>query len=212
MGQIDINGTHCFDDAEAKMENKVSDEMLKQISEGEFIDPCINRPHLGSQSWNRKNVLFASDLAADLLSTRKELERVKESHAREVDQFNDGYKAAKAGLSEDDEPTDYEINEDQWRVGYAWGKYDELKAALSALQEATRWIPVRERLPEKDSTEVWETYICLIDWFGEIKTGALWFIGGSWYSDYVAKSRYDNEVMAWRELPPLPVPPEGGTK
>jgi flagellar motility protein MotE (MotC chaperone) len=92
MGQIDINGAHCFDDAEAKMENKISDEILKQISEGEFIDPCINRPHLLSQSWSRKNVLFASDIAADLLSARKELERVKDDLSRLDRHYRDAVK------------------------------------------------------------------------------------------------------------------------
>ena len=90
---------------------KVSNKRLKELS---YWD----------ESTNELDALMAT-IAADLLSTRKELERVKESNAREVAQFSDGYKAAKAGLPEIAEPH-YEINEDQWRVGYAWGMYDEL--------------------------------------------------------------------------------------
>jgi len=72
---------------------------------------------------------------------------------------------------------------------------------LSALKEANQWIPVSERLPEIESTEVWEMYLCKLNRYGEIKIAALWFLGGSWYSDYSIGSHYDDFVIAWRPLP-----------
>jgi len=78
---------------------------------------------------------------------------------------------------------------------------DAAVTELSALKESVRWIPTSERLPEIESTEVWEMYLCKLNRYGEIKIAPLWFIGGNWYS---GSAYYDDFVVAWRPLPEAP--------
>ena len=52
----------------------------------------------------------------------------------EVAEFNAGYDAAKRGDPESAEPTDTRF--DVWVAGYAWGKFDQLKAERAALAAA----------------------------------------------------------------------------
>jgi len=97
---------------------KISDEQLKKWSDLPSDD-----------------VGMLGEVSTELLSTRMELAEVRQAVARQVDQFNDGFDAAKAGKPESDEVlTDYDIDEDQWLVGYAWGKYEELKADAETSQ------------------------------------------------------------------------------
>ena len=89
-------------------------------------------------------------------------------------------------------------------IPYLLSELERVTAERDALKEASRWIPVSERLPEIESTEVWGMYLCKLNRYGEIKIAALWFLGGSWYSDYSIGSRYDDFVIAWRQLPEVP--------
>lgn len=75
---------------------------------------------------------------------------------------------------------------------------------LAELQERTRWIPVEERLPEKESTECWEMYLCKLNRYGEVLIAPLWFLGGSFYNGYGVNIRYDEYVTHWMPLPELP--------
>jgi hypothetical protein len=81
---------------------------------------------------------------------------------------------------------------------------EQLQYALAALKEANRWISVEEGLPKENSYEVWKTYLCKLNRYGEIKIAPLWFMDGSWYSEYSGGSRYDNFVTDWRHLPQPP--------
>lgn len=80
---------------------------------------------------------------------------------------------------------------------------DALRSSITELEKERRFVPVEERLPEAESTEVWETYLCLLDRYGEELVAPMWFIGGSWYTDYQANSysRYDKFVIGWEILP-----------
>ena len=90
------------------------------------------------------------------------------------------------------------INELQDRVAKA-------ESELLTLREQSRWIPVSERLPEKDTTEQWEMYECKLNRYGEIKIAPLWFIGGFWCNHpYPVAVDYTEFVTHWRPLPSAP--------
>jgi len=77
----------------------------------------------------------------------------------------------------------------------------KLSERIAELEAEQRWIPVSERLPEKDSTEQYEMKLCLCDDFGELRTIPLYFIGGSWYPHYNhTYVKYDKYVRAWKDL------------
>ena len=65
-----------------------------------------------------------------------------------------------------------------------------LTAELTALREQVRWIPVSERLPEKDGA--------YIGWDGTLYVGFTW--------DERFSVMFPNTVTHWM---PLPLPPEG---
>jgi hypothetical protein len=96
------------------MNEKLSNELLKDISKRTW--------GIAGNSTPTEEAL----MAAELLTLRA-------SQSRETEQFNDGYHAAKSGEPETNEPH-YEINEDQWCVGYAWGMYDKLRADAETSQ------------------------------------------------------------------------------
>jgi hypothetical protein len=183
------------------MENKVSDVRLEELS---YWD----------ESSNELDALMAN-LAAELLELRK-------SNAREVEQFSDGYKAAKDGLSENDEPTGYEINEDQWRVGYAWGMYDKFRADAKDSQEWNTDVimPLIDQLRAAGYTGTLSEMIgqaCELQ--GKVKE--LSGIVSERHGDndfYEAPINYDDNSadetikMIFNILDDLPVPPEAGTK
>lgn len=75
----------------------------------------------------------------------------------------------------------------------------QLADAQAQVARLTAWTPVGERLPDKDTTEQWEMYLCKLNRYGEILVTPLSFVGGSWYSD--SHIRYDEFVTDWRELP-----------
>ena len=78
----------------------------------------------------------------------------------------------------------YDATEQAFKNGYEKGK-----------QDAVKWIPVTERLPEP-----WADVLA----FYEDKTISMDAMsdGGKWYSDYVST----NKVTHWM---PLPQPPKG---
>ncbi len=48
----------------------------------------------------------------------------------EADQFNDGFNDARAGKLETDQPH-YDLDTDNWRLGYAWGMFEPMKEKLA---------------------------------------------------------------------------------
>jgi len=54
----------------------------------------------------------------------KKYEELLKQRNMEADQFNDGFLAAREGKSESDCPH-YNFDTDNWRLGYAWGKYEQ---------------------------------------------------------------------------------------
>jgi len=48
----------------------------------------------------------------------------------EADQFNDGFNDARAGKLETDHPH-YDLDTDNWRLGYAWGMFEPMKEKLA---------------------------------------------------------------------------------
>lgn len=65
------------------------------------------------------------------MALRIQLAVLTQSSAEEVDEFNAGFKAYQAGLSDDE--TEHHPH-DQWRVGYAWAAYPDLRTQLAASQ------------------------------------------------------------------------------
>ena len=94
-----------------------------------------------------------------------------------------------------------------WAIDSVWaGEHvPDLLDEIDRLTAANKWVSVSERLPEKDSVEVWEEYLCKLNRYGDILIAPLYFIGGGWYSGN--RSRYDEFVIEWQ---PLPTPPTGG--
>ena len=78
---------------------------------------------------------LAEELRKELAAANARAEKAEQLNADEVAQFNDGYEAAKAGKSSDDQPS-YEVDRDQWYVGYAWFQWR--KAILDRLAKAER--------------------------------------------------------------------------
>jgi len=62
--------------------------------------------------------------------------KLREIYNEEVEEFNAGVEAFKAGKSIDDEPGD--LKQDQWRVGYAFAAFDILKRDSEALKKLGR--------------------------------------------------------------------------
>jgi hypothetical protein len=87
----------------------------------------------------RQGILLSPEAAQVLID---EIDRLKKNADDEASQFNDGCEAAERGESDDNEPS-YEHNTDQWRVGWAWGRYNkERKANNGNLYHPTdeRWV------------------------------------------------------------------------
>lgn len=70
----------------------------------------------------------------------------------------------------------------------------ELEAEVERLREEQRWIPVSERLPERDDevAVLWRWPVS-----GELISDLTHWTGGLWACDPL-------EVIAWHPLPPLP--------
>ena len=71
----------------------------------------------------------------------KRYEELLNMRNMEADQFNDGFNDARAGKLETDHPH-YDLDTDNWRLGYAWGMFEpmkeennKLRAELAALRE-----------------------------------------------------------------------------
>ena len=116
-----------------------------------------------------------------------------------------------------------EKERDEWRrlsaenkfAGMEWmeradgylARAEAAEAKVKELEAASRWIPVSERLPEKDTMEQWEMYECKLNRYGEILIAPLWFVCGNWYCHY-NQFCYDEFVTDWRPIQP-PRPEEG---
>ncbi|MFA5150275.1 MAG: hypothetical protein WC433_05140, partial [Candidatus Omnitrophota bacterium] len=82
--------------------------------------------HMSRALWNTRPIEDA---------LRSENERLRAKIDREVTQFNDGYETAKAGKPESDRIYfDYEVDEDQWLIGYAWQRFDSMKLEISTIR------------------------------------------------------------------------------
>ena len=51
----------------------------------------------------------------------------------ETDQFNNGFEAARSGKLESDHPH-YDLDTDNWRLGYAWGAFEQMKQRIAELE------------------------------------------------------------------------------
>jgi hypothetical protein len=83
-------------------------------------------------------------------------------------------------------------------------------AELAALREAARWIPVGERLPEKDYVDVGDEVLVMLDYpyervtstkFRRYDDGDFDFFQGGYGSPMV---RWTKHVTHWRPLPAAP--------
>jgi len=96
-------------------------------------------------------------------------------------------------------------------VGITFARVELAKALAEAEAENARltaeaaWIPVTERLPENETSDIGEEYIVLLRYPYEISIAAS-FVGGDWYTGHVGCStRWTDKVTHWR---PLPVHPD----
>ena len=60
----------------------------------------------------------------------KRYEELLNMRNMEADQFNDGFNDARAGKLETDQPH-YDLDTDNWRLGYAWGMFEPMKEKLA---------------------------------------------------------------------------------
>jgi len=60
----------------------------------------------------------------------KRYEELLNMRNMETDQFNDGFNDARAGKLETDHPH-YDLDTDNWRLGYAWGMFEPMKEKLA---------------------------------------------------------------------------------
>ncbi len=80
---------------------------------------------------------------------------------------------------------------------------EDLKEDLATLQEKTRWIPVGEKLPEKDGEFFHSDYVVATD--GKERTWARYDYENGWWEK--SNSPYDlsmGEIIGWLENPELP--------
>jgi hypothetical protein len=123
-----------------------------------------------------------------------------DDYNEEVRQFNEGFEAAKHGESEDSQPN-YEMDYDQWRIGYAWQMYESIKARLAELEAERRWIPVEESLPDPDKE------VDILWALDEDETFELHFGISKKYEDeqylHTEDGDYDKTVYFWRYSSPI---------
>ena len=86
---------------------------------------------------------------------------------------------------------------------------DALRARISELEEEIRWLPVGERLPEKNFDEDWKSYDTVVQYVEQKPFLTICnYQDGKWFDideDYRDITRW---VTHWRERPDLPEPPE----
>ena len=76
-------------------------------------------------------------------------------------------------------------------IGASIARRYNLDDWLRRQPSAREWVPVAERLPERDKT------VLVTDYCGNIEMA--WFDNDGWHAEYFT---YDNgEVIAWAELP-----------
>ena len=66
----------------------------------------------------------------------KRYEELLNMRNMETDQFNDGFNDARAGKLETDHPH-YDLDTDNWRLGYAWGMFEPMKEKLARERQAS---------------------------------------------------------------------------
>ncbi len=93
-----------------------------------------------------------------------------------------------------------------------WDILSAQRAALDAVHseyfelcKRMRWIPVEERLPEKDTLDIGDEYIVLLG-YPYNRPVAMSFINGDWWTGYYnCSTRWTDKITHWM---PLPKPPE----
>lgn len=78
---------------------------------------------------------------------------------------------------------------------------EELKGEISRLKNRYEWNNVKDRLPEKETTDHHEMYFCKIDFYGEERVVPLAFVGGSFYTQIGGGSwgsDWSKFVISWK--------------
>ena len=90
-------------------------------------------------------------------------------------------------------------------TGHNNAMQEHIDALVAEYDRLTAWIPVSNRLPEKETFDIGEEYLCVLDWYGEPKVVPMKWIGERWYTTGKFSADYTEMVAHWR---PLPEPPE----
>lgn len=86
----------------------------------------------------------------------KRYEELLNMRNMETDQFNDGFNDARAGKLETDHPH-YELDTDNWRLGYAWGMFEPMKERLEAQETIAE---IQKMALEDKKNKRWTHYGC----------------------------------------------------
>ena len=95
----------------------------------------------------------------------------------------------------------------------AWG--DDITSLLDEIDRVTaenaehKWVSVSERLPEKESKDLGEQYLVIVNpMFGKPIVAAMDFIKGEWFTgSFGCSTNWTKRVSYWQHLP---TPPAGG--
>ena len=95
----------------------------------------------------------------------KRYEELLNMRNMETDQFNDGFNDARDGKDESEHPH-YDLDTDNWRLGYAWGMFEPMKDKLAKERQVSDALYLL--LVDNPETKLMADQI-LIDIFGKCK-------------------------------------------
>jgi hypothetical protein len=95
----------------------------------DYFDPCDKN--------NFDLIVALRNAAPEIIARIRQLEArvadLEQSYAEEIDQFNAGFDAARAGESDEYQPH-FEHDHDTWGIGYAWEKFEKLNGRVRELE------------------------------------------------------------------------------